>query len=323
MIKLSTWSTLYFEFLGPFLLFFPVFTDFFKLFTCIGFILMHFSFGMCLHIGFFMYIPCVCALSFMPPLFWDILSSIWNTIARKLLNIQKRTNIVVYYDDSLQSSQQQFWWNLFIIFGGFPHKFISFIPKVDDEISDKLKLSNSFLLIEQDTKIITNHQIFKYLILFSPVFTIILFPILLFNISRNFLFQILFLLCSSHYKEQQHMIENRKALYISRLLSNFGFYVSNYLFFNFRNYNIPLSSSKKQKLKFLFDGFISLFVLLACIYCLQWNVYSHFDQDQYKPLLFVSDYLRLDQWWGMFSPNPPLYYGWIVVSYFLKYSVNY
>lgn len=286
---------------------------------------MHFSFGMCLQLGFFMYIPCICALSFMPPLFWNILSYLWMTFISKLKILSMNKNSpskIIYYDHSLQTFRQSKWWHLCISFGVYPNQFILF-KKIDDKVNDNKIQTNNNIFLHLDEKkhqkqfISEDFQIFTYLILFSPIYSLFLFPFFIFSSGKQFLFRILFFLCSIHSWEElnENYSNYKKSLWFATFLCGLGFYISAFLFYPFGvqlwNSNVRFHS----KWNLLKNVLLSVFILLACIYCLQWNVHSHFKQKQYEPLLFFSDYLRLDQWWGMFSPNPPLFYGWFVVCF--------
>eukprot|EP01113_Clastostelium_recurvatum_P049149 TRINITY_DN905_c0_g2_i2.p1 TRINITY_DN905_c0_g2~~TRINITY_DN905_c0_g2_i2.p1 ORF type:complete len:777 (+),score=147.85 TRINITY_DN905_c0_g2_i2:145-2331(+) len=81
IMKMLTFVTWYFEFYGPFFFFLPFSTLHGPVRTLgvLGFIAMHFGFGMCLELGFFMYIPGVSALLFLPAWFWDNLANFFKT----------------------------------------------------------------------------------------------------------------------------------------------------------------------------------------------------------------------------------------------------
>lgn len=57
-----------------------------------------------------------------------------------------------------------------------------------------------------------------------------------------------------------------------------------------------------------------LLVALFIIFCFYWNVRSLREENVPNAAARIAEALRLDQWWGMFSPNPPFEYGWFVVS---------
>ena len=91
LLVFTTFSTLWIELLGPFLLFIPIRTDFFRLCAIITFVLLHIGFRLGLIIGLFPFVSIVAWLVFLPSSFWD-------KIAQKSQN-RKTQELKIYYDD--------------------------------------------------------------------------------------------------------------------------------------------------------------------------------------------------------------------------------
>ena len=118
IIKLSSWATLYYELFGPFLLFSPIYFEQSRIFCVVAFIIMHFMFGMSLHIGFFMYIPMVVASSFFPDLFWQKAMAFIFAIKKKLFfsgnrQILLEEKIFVYFQLNSKNSLRYKFFRLF------------------------------------------------------------------------------------------------------------------------------------------------------------------------------------------------------------------
>lgn len=74
LLVFLTFVTLWFELLGPFLLFIPFRTDLFRFLAVVLFIGLHIGFGSGLLIGLFPYVSAVAWLAFLPGGFWQIIS---------------------------------------------------------------------------------------------------------------------------------------------------------------------------------------------------------------------------------------------------------
>ena len=56
-------------------------------------------------------------------------------------------------------------------------------------------------------------------------------------------------------------------------------------------------------------------LVFLIVYVIMWNLASHFHTPEIVPssMRWIAFVTRLDQWWGMFSPNAPWVSGWFVV----------
>ena len=98
LLVFLTFTTLWFELLGPFLLFVPFRTDFFRFLAVMLFVGLHLGFGAGLLIGLFPYVSAVAWLAFLPSGFWQVISQ----------RFSKSTNqeIKVYYNQKQDFSHK-------------------------------------------------------------------------------------------------------------------------------------------------------------------------------------------------------------------------
>lgn len=90
LLRLATIATLIIEWLGPLLLFVPVYTTAFRVGAVVTFILLHISFGLSFELGIFPALSSLSWLVFLPTGFW-----IW---AQKRTTTSQREGLRIYYD---------------------------------------------------------------------------------------------------------------------------------------------------------------------------------------------------------------------------------
>jgi hypothetical protein len=71
LLELLTFSTLWLEILGPFLLFCPVFTNLVRTGAVAAFMSLHFGIWLTMDIGIFSWVAALCMVCFLPSSFWD------------------------------------------------------------------------------------------------------------------------------------------------------------------------------------------------------------------------------------------------------------
>ncbi len=71
LLELLTFSTLWLEILGPFLLFCPVFTNMVRTGAVAAFMSLHFGIWLSMDIGIFPWVAALCMVCFLPSSFWD------------------------------------------------------------------------------------------------------------------------------------------------------------------------------------------------------------------------------------------------------------
>jgi hypothetical protein len=119
-LRWGTYGVLYYELVGPFLLCFPFYTEVLRLVAIVAFCAMHISFGSCLNIGLFQWIPCCCMLAFLPPMLWDYVlprTSSATVVSPKHRALHARTawwqwytpDIIITYDSSNTQARHVRW----------------------------------------------------------------------------------------------------------------------------------------------------------------------------------------------------------------------
>ena len=327
-LKFMTWGTLYFEFLGPFLLSAPLYTDEFRTITVFLFMAMHLSFGMHLQLGFFAYIPCVCALGLLPPLFWDKAEQLFIKFHQRFLvsSIHRETRLVVCVDLSRKDSVWTQWWHVFISYAGFSDRLVVIQTSSNEETNALMNQHNTRLIVffqplDQQKRFVSDAATFgswSDVLRFSPMF----FPLVLMyrffpRIVKRFGGQVVEICCHSRswqeIRSQDHVSERNlsylTALYLSTLAEFLG-----RLFLSRKS--SPLVSRRTNRWKRLWKGVSVVIVIAVFVFCLMWNTQHHTKEPPLRVLQIISEAVQLDQWWGMFSPNPPLEFGWFVVCTF-------
>jgi len=89
LLELLTFSTLWLEILGPFLLFCPVFTNLVRTGAVATFMSLHFGIWLTMNIGIFPWIAALCMVCFLPGSFWDSAAKLRATFPKQL-NIVRR-----------------------------------------------------------------------------------------------------------------------------------------------------------------------------------------------------------------------------------------
>merc|ERR1712137_427267 len=74
------------------------------------------------------------------------------------------------------------------------------------------------------------------------------------------------------------------------------------------------ASRQWTRVKRFWKGISTVTVIIVFLFCVLWNAQHHVHETHLVVLQVISEVAQLDQWWGMFSPNPPLEYGWFVMK---------
>ncbi|HAG80213.1 MAG TPA: hypothetical protein DCL61_03355 [Cyanobacteria bacterium UBA12227] len=155
-----TFTTLWIELVGPFFLFVPFRTDFFRVCTVITFILLHINFGAALNIGIFPFVSSVAWLVFLP-------SGFWNGIAKRLQTNQ-RQGLQIYYDqDSTLSKKTIYLLRTFLVLPQTP----LLIAQDEPENLAEMKAQNSgIMVVDWQGQTYFNGRAIAYLFRQSPLF---------------------------------------------------------------------------------------------------------------------------------------------------------
>ncbi|HBL13133.1 MAG TPA: hypothetical protein DD379_17395 [Cyanobacteria bacterium UBA11162] len=155
-----TFTTLWIELLGPFFLFVPFRTDFFRVCTVVTFIFLHINFGAALSIGIFPFVSSVAWLVFLP-------SGFWNGISKRL-ETKQRQGVQIYYDqDSSLSKKIVYLLRTFLVLPQTP----LLIAQDEPEILAEMTAQNSGIsVVDWQGQNYFNWRAIAYLCRQSPVF---------------------------------------------------------------------------------------------------------------------------------------------------------
>mmetsp|Transcript_14652 Transcript_14652/g.44018 ORF Transcript_14652/g.44018 Transcript_14652/m.44018 type:complete len:490 (-) Transcript_14652:155-1624(-) len=96
VLKLMTWFTFWFEVGAPFLLFVPIFGDYFRFLTIVSVIIFHGVMGLAMSVGLFTITPMVAMLGLLPPLFWETLISWFSSSSEGVSNTPPKLSHRLY-----------------------------------------------------------------------------------------------------------------------------------------------------------------------------------------------------------------------------------
>ena len=136
VLAFFTFTTLWIELLGPFGLFVPFRTNFFRICTVITFILLHINFGAALNIGIFPFVSAVAWLVFLP-------SGFWNSLDQRLQTNQRQGLQIYYQQKSPVGKKIVYLLRTFLILPGTP----LLAAEDEPEIFAQMKAQNSRILV--------------------------------------------------------------------------------------------------------------------------------------------------------------------------------
>lgn len=159
ILRLATIATLVIEWLGPLLLFVPVYTTAIRTVTVVTFILLHISFGLSFELGIFPALSSLSWLAFLPTGFWA-----W---AQRRTQTSQRDGLQIYYDADC----------------GFCKKVVHLLrtllvlPKTplaeaqsDPDIAADMEKHNSWVVVDWQGNRRFKWQAMAYVVSLSPVF---------------------------------------------------------------------------------------------------------------------------------------------------------
>lgn len=159
ILKLLTWAALWFEWLGPFLIFIPFRITFFRCVAVVSFILLHISFGLCFELGIFPYLSIVSWLAFIPTVVWDS----W---AEKI-QTNERQGLMIYYDaDCGFCKKVVYLIRTFLILPGTP----LLMAQTDESIYADMQEKNSWVVVDWQKNRRFKWEALVYVFSLSPLF---------------------------------------------------------------------------------------------------------------------------------------------------------
>ncbi|EGC30337.1 hypothetical protein DICPUDRAFT_41586 [Dictyostelium purpureum] len=293
-----TWFTIVFEWIGP--LFFCI--PFRKLhgpirtIGVIGFWCMHFGFGSCMELGFFMYIPGMCSLVFLPSWFWDKIFDYLYSNSKS----QYRTTSLIYINSNNESLYKTISiYKQFFLLHSTP---ILMVQRHDEEnllngggintangttggvnsIYNEFKERNCWIAVENS---ITNERVYSY----DAFITLI-------NLSP--------------------ILQYLNLIFNTNLFRRFYSFLNSNKLFNNQKLNPILKVSNKiypkQTITCSRKYWLETFCFLMLIYVINWNLAGLYGYRVPEPIRWVAQSLKVEQHWSMFSPYPSKDNGWMV-----------
>ncbi|MGY6530733.1 MAG: HTTM domain-containing protein [Cyanobacterium sp.] len=284
-------GALWFELIAPFIIFIPFRITFFRCLAVVLFIGLHISFGLFFTLELFPYLSIASWLIFIPSEAWDYLDE-------KLTN-EERTNLTIYYDaDCGFCKKVVHLLRTFLILSHTP----LLKAQEEDNIFRAMEEHNSWVVVDWQGNYHYKWEALTYVISLSPVFAFLAYPLKLTWVMNwgNKLYETI--------------ANNRQVA---------GKFTAP---LKFRPLNVKPSLT------------MNIIALILLLLTLIWNATMFFEQtifrrpegankedfysagynlltrrtfNRIRPLGKIT---RLDQYWTIFAPSPPLDDGWHVIE---------
>ncbi|WP_287517549.1 DCC1-like thiol-disulfide oxidoreductase family protein [Okeania sp. SIO2C2] len=159
ILKLLTWAALWFEWLGPWMIFIPFGITFFRSFAVVSFILLHITFGLCFTIGIFPFLSIVSWLALIP-------TPVWNNWQEKI-KTNERQGLKIYYDkDCGFCKKVVYLLRTFLILPGTPLT----TCQTDESIYADMQDKNSWVVVDWQENRLFKWEALVYVFSLSPIF---------------------------------------------------------------------------------------------------------------------------------------------------------
>jgi predicted DCC family thiol-disulfide oxidoreductase YuxK len=292
-LKLLTLSALWFEWLGPLLIFIPFYNSVFRCVAIVSFILLHFTFGLSFELGIFPFLSISSWLIFIP-------TNVWDRLAKKI-DTPQRSGLIINYDaDCGFCKKVVHFLRTFLILPGTPLLLAQDDPSIYADMQEK----NSWVVVDWQENRHYKWEAIAYVCSLSPIFWF-LAPILrwkpLMAIGTKF---------------YETIASNRKT---AGILTKW---------FKFRPLEVRSSLILNIVTLFLLiytslwnlKSFVEQTVARRKEQPNDWISVTHklFNRKTVQKLDILSRVTRLDQSWSIFAPAPPRDDGWHVISGKLK-----
>ena len=293
ILKLLTFAALWFEWLGPLMIFIPWRVSFFRCLAVVSFILLHIGFGLCFELGIFPYLSVFSWLAFIPTAVWDHLE--------EKIKTKERQGLIIYYDvDCGFCKKIVYLIRTFLILPGTP----LLVAQDEDSIYQDMQKYNSWVVVDWEGNRRFKWEGIAYVVSLSPVFkplaTVLRWKPLM-SVGTKF---------------YEAIATNRKLA---------GKFTAP---FKFRP--LDVHSSLTINLITLFLLFLTLIWNLKSyvgqtvnrrkVQKNDWISFTHktLSRRTFQRIDVIGYLTRLDQSWSIFAPNPPRDDGWHLIQGKLK-----
>jgi hypothetical protein len=311
LMKIITHVVIRWEIFAPMILLSPIWTQQLRIVSVIGMWLMHIGFGMCMEIGLFPWLPIPITMLFLPPLFWDRVLG-WLAARRK----KQRAGVTVYVNQNCGDMLLKVVEFLKTFF--FCNDCNVVVCTKNSEATDSFSLPLSTLpseLLERkmclavvdDASGSTNYDAKAVFVLLRSA--ILLWPLAWlgrFSTAVSFVGYLLRMVKPMQGEDEPELEDPAQI--------NQGEANGDTLY----KWSPPshLAKHKRSKArKKMLIGIRELFLVVCLIIVVDWNYSSFYRTPIHIPQSahMIVNIFRLDQWWGMFSPQPPTDDGWFVI----------
>ncbi|MEG3439573.1 hypothetical protein V0288_20765 [Pannus brasiliensis CCIBt3594] len=158
-LKLLTFTALWFEWLGPLMIFIPFRNSLFKCVAIVSFILLHVGFGLCFHLGIFPFLSITHWLALIP-------SPVWDTIDRRLQTPERQGLRINYDRDCGFCKKVVYLLRTFLILPRTP----VLIAQDNPSIYEDMLAKNSWVIEDWQGKRYFKWEGIAYVVSLSPIF---------------------------------------------------------------------------------------------------------------------------------------------------------
>ncbi|CCQ58896.1 MULTISPECIES: HTTM domain-containing protein [Crocosphaera] len=292
ILQILTFGALIFEWIGPFLIFIPVRTSFFRCLAIISFILLHIGFELCFAIGVLSYLSIVNWLALLPTEVWDKL--------QEKVSTKSRRGLTIYYDKDCGFCKKVVHGiRTLLILPGTP----LLEAQGDESIYEDMLEKNSWVVVDWQEKRHYKFEAIAYVVSLSPIL-FFLEPLLRWKPMMN-----------GGTKFYEMIASNRKVA------GNFT------KPFKFRPLSVQSSSPFNLVVLLLLllttmwnlKGFVEQTVARNEEYRnnnkKDWILFTRnlLNRRTFQRINIIGYLTRLDQSWSIFAPEPPRDDGWHVI----------
>ena len=276
ILPFLTGSSLWWELIGPFLVFIPWFNRYWKLLVLSLFVLLHLGFALFMALGLFPYISIMAWIIFIPAVFWDKLSKFGNRLLPETTVIYCGKNPSVTYKIALLMRS-------FLSFGKLQIKELT--PNKAMELGVK-ENRQTFVLEDNEKKLYYGFDATKILIKTSPLITVFGFWLP---------------------KSIREAVISEMCEFI-RYAKYFLIFAASKLEFNEYKYSLSKFGSVVAGIAIIYIVFWNMGTLRV-----RYESMSHFATG--PTFLYVPGHsLHLYQIWNLFAPYPIMDDGWYVID---------
>lgn len=317
LLKSLTILTLIFEYAGPIMIFSPILNSLCRLISILGFIGLHLGFGVCLDLYQFIYVPMFVVMMFLPSVFWERLSdylyntsnSSASTSSRFWSRYKKKEpmEITIHLYQPTKCTRLEFALRVFKALQLEPFKRVkevshNYHPNNGGQMNiDKSTLAKTHYAVQIGNEILYDqYDSFRALLLQSFLFFPFGSNIIYCNrLSRYLVTSVLFKYLNQNTNEHSNSIDSINSIDKDQQVFSIG-------------------KSTKKQLKSIVNWIKVIFCSVAIIYVFYYNhhlVPKNQDDVPTSPhFTNIANLFKIDQYWGMFAPDPPPVSRWTVVS---------